>query len=267
MGNTTNPEKWDAKQRLAFIEEAAFWRGWVQRSDLAGEFGISLPQASADLQAYLELNPAGLIYDLNAKRYVPSGDMVLKFSAGDLDRAIGRFLGVESKSAVSKDRVASIDLPYRAPPRAIARDLFRAVVGKSGIEINYLSINSSTEGWRWISPHAFAHDGYRWHVRAYCHRDHTYKDFVLGRIGKTKPPHEHELPSKDDDAWNTWETIKLRAHSKLTDIQRRAVEMDFEMKRGAVSLKVRRSMINYTLAYLRLVDSAEFPRLLELAST
>lgn len=263
MGNTTNPDKWDAKQRLEFIEQAAFWRGWLQRADLVGEFGISLPQASADLQAYLEQNPDSLEYDLNAKRYVASSDMRLKFTSGNLDHAIGRFLGARSKDRLPTDRVALIDLPYRATPLPIAKDVFRAVAGKLGIEVNYLSVNSNTEGWRWISPHAFAHDGYRWHVRAYCHRDHSYKDFVLGRMSKTKPPLEYTQPSKEDADWNTWETIRLKAHSKLSEIQRRAVELDFDMKQGGVALRVRRSMMNYTLAYLRLTQGIDFPRLLE----
>lgn len=265
MGNTTNPEKWDAQRRLEFIEQAAFWRGWVQRSDLTGEFGISLPQASADLQAYLALNPEGLEYDLKAKHYAASPDMVLKLSSPELGQAITRFLAIEAKSSVSRDRVALIDLPYRTTPTNVSRDLFRAVVRKLGVEIYYFSIRSSTEGWRWITPHAFAHDGYRWHVRAFCHRDKTYKDFVIGRISKTKPPLPHEKPACQDADWDTYETIKLRPHSKLSDTQRRAIELDFEMKRGAVSLSVRRSMKNYTLAYLRLIDADNFPQLLQLA--
>jgi predicted DNA-binding transcriptional regulator YafY len=264
MGNTTNPKRWDAKRRLEFIERTAFWRGYVQRSDLAAEFGISLPQATADLQAYLELNPRSLEYDLSAKRYVAAPEMTLKLTMGDLGRAIADFLGKESKGAVSPDRVASIDLPYRALSVTVSRDLFRAVTQGLALEIHYLSINSSTEIWRWITPHAFAHDGYRWHVRAFCHRDKNYKDFVIGRISITKPPVAHEPPLTADTDWNTWETLKLRPHSKLTETQRRAIELDFEMKRGVVSLNVRRSMKIYTLAYLRLINTDSFPRLLEL---
>jgi hypothetical protein len=65
--------------------------------------------------------------------------------------------------------------------------------------------------------------------------------------------------------WNTWEKLRLRPHRKLTAIQRRAVELDYDMRRGLVVMEVRRSMKNYTLAYLRLCESDEFPKLLELA--
>ncbi|MCB1103358.1 MAG: WYL domain-containing protein [Opitutaceae bacterium] len=264
MGNTTNPTRWDARRRLEFIELAAFWRGWIQRSDLANEFGQSLPQASSDLQAYMEINPDGLHYDLNAKRYFGAADMELKLARIDLADAVAKFLGSEGKSLITGDKIASIDLPFRAIPPAVARDVFRAIAQSRALEINYLSINGNTEGWRWITPRAFAHDGYRWHVRAYCHRDEAYKDFVIGRMSKTRPPVEQEKPRFDDHDWNTWETIRLKPHSKLTDIQRRAIEQDFEMRRGAVTLKVRKSMKNYTLSYLRLIKPIGFPELLEL---
>ena len=265
MGNTTNPTRWDARRRLEFIEQSAFWRGWIQRADLTEKFSLSLPQASADLQAYLAINPSGLEYDLNAKRYLGAPNMTLKISSADLGQAVQNFLETESKSAVSSDQVASIDLPYRTPAPAIARDLFRAVMRHLAVEIYYLSVSGNTETWRWISPHAFAHDGYRWHVRAFCHRDGSYKDFVLGRISKSRAPQSRGQPVPTDLDWQTWDTIKIQAHAKLSEIQKRAVEMDYDMKHGVVSLKVRRSMKNYTLAYLRLADASTFPQLLELA--
>jgi hypothetical protein len=36
--------------------------------------------------------------------------------------------------------------------------------------------------WRRMTPHAFGYDGFRWHVRAYCHLDNKFKDFLLPRI-------------------------------------------------------------------------------------
>src|SRR5215475_10937298 len=97
MGNRTNPAKWDARQRLEFIEEAAFWRGWVQRSDLGNRFGLSRPQASADLKSYQELNPNALRYDLHAKRYWGTEAMKLAITDPDFVRATHRFLGPEAK--------------------------------------------------------------------------------------------------------------------------------------------------------------------------
>ena len=49
MGNISNPENWAARERLRFIERAAFWRGWLQREEMARVFGQSVQQCSADL--------------------------------------------------------------------------------------------------------------------------------------------------------------------------------------------------------------------------
>ena len=60
------------EQRLEFIEFRLFWEGVVNRSDLVGRFGVSVPQASNDLTAYRQLAPENVIYDLSGKRYVPA---------------------------------------------------------------------------------------------------------------------------------------------------------------------------------------------------
>jgi hypothetical protein len=264
MGNRTNPKKWDAQQRLAFIEDAAFWRGWVGRADLVQAFGLSPSQISADISAYLELNPGALAYDPRAKRYWGAAEMELHLTTADLSRAIGRFLGPEAKGGAICDRLASIDLPVRTAPAPIVRDLFRAICRQHRLEIHYYSLTSARAQWRWISPHAFAHDGYRWHVRAFCHEDDSYKDFVIGRVAASRSPVAGQPPPVLDVDWNTWEKIRLCPDRGLDSVQRRAVELDYGMHHGQISLTVRRSMKDYTLAYLRLADTSRFPRQLEL---
>jgi hypothetical protein len=57
MENKTKERNWAATERLRFIESCAWWKGVVQRQDLAGLFGISMAQASSDLQRYLSKSP------------------------------------------------------------------------------------------------------------------------------------------------------------------------------------------------------------------
>ena len=61
---------WSVEQRLEFIEFRLFWEGKVRRADLVDEFGISVPQASADIQRYDALAPGNIEYDASAKTYV-----------------------------------------------------------------------------------------------------------------------------------------------------------------------------------------------------
>ena len=49
--------RWGIERRLEFIEFRLFWDGHVNRSDLMAAFGISINQASADLNRYLGMAP------------------------------------------------------------------------------------------------------------------------------------------------------------------------------------------------------------------
>lgn len=264
MGNKTNTNNWNARTRLIHIERLAHWRGWVRRTDLCERFEISIPQASADLAAYMRLNPAALHYDSSSKRYVAAKEMVCKLREPAFDDAID-IINHNSGSISQNDRVTRIDLPSRHIPAAAARDVIRAILGKLSLEIYYFSIHSATERWRWITPHALAHDGYRWHVRAWCHEDKDYKDFVLGRISKARSLSDVGVPSKPDEEWTTWVKLRLRPHHNLDPVQRKAIEHDYAMKNGSATLRVRKAMLGYTLAYLGLLpQSQDVARHLEL---
>jgi hypothetical protein len=51
-GNKSNDRNRAAMERLRFIEACAWWKGLVNRQDLAGLFGVSMAQVSSALQRY-----------------------------------------------------------------------------------------------------------------------------------------------------------------------------------------------------------------------
>lgn len=257
MGNITNLHSYSAKERLLYLERVAYWRGWVRRSDVAERFGVSIPQASADLAAYLKANPEGLSYNASTKRYEGAANMRCRLGTPDLADGLAVLSGI----ADSVNR-AHIDLPSRTADPAVLRDTVRATARSVPIGIYYFSVHSDRESWRTIVPRAFAHDGYRWHIRAWCMEDSSFKDFVVGRITRTRPSDETIVPPSDRE-WETWVTVRFRPHRALGEAQRKAIEHDFAMKRGVCSLKVRKAMLGYTLAYLG-VSLEDRPRLLEL---
>lgn len=59
--------------RLIWIDAMLTNVGTIQRADIARMFLISIPQASADLQAYRRAHPDGLTYDTRDKCYRRSG--------------------------------------------------------------------------------------------------------------------------------------------------------------------------------------------------
>jgi predicted DNA-binding transcriptional regulator YafY len=255
MGNKTNTENWNARERLMHIERLAYWRGWVRRTDLCSRFEISIPQASADLGAYIRLNPSALHYDRISKRYLAANEMVCKLKAPAFEDALS-FISNSTPFSPAEEPVARIDLPSRHIPVEAARNLIRAISSKLSLEIYYFSIHSGTERWRRITPHALAHDGYRWHTRAWCHEDQDYKDFVLGRIAKTRSLLDAGSPVKPDVGWTTWVKLQFRPHHRLDAVQRKAIEHDYAMKNGCAMLRVRKAMLDYTLAYLRLLPDS-----------
>lgn len=64
------PMNWCKQQRMQWIAETLRVFGFINREHLERKFGISQPQASADLNAFMRDNPAAMTYDLSAKRYV-----------------------------------------------------------------------------------------------------------------------------------------------------------------------------------------------------
>src|SRR4051812_14242301 len=71
--------RWGIERRLEFVEFRLFWEEGVNRSDIVGEFGVSVPQASKDLALYQEQAPDNIRYDRSLKRYFASETFRPKF--------------------------------------------------------------------------------------------------------------------------------------------------------------------------------------------
>jgi hypothetical protein len=61
---------WFANYRQQWIADALDVYGFVNREHLQRKFGISVPQASIDLQRFLRAHPGDVQYDLSRKCYV-----------------------------------------------------------------------------------------------------------------------------------------------------------------------------------------------------
>jgi predicted DNA-binding transcriptional regulator YafY len=99
-------------------------------------------------------------------------------------------------------------------------------------------------------------DGLRWHVRAFCHIEHRFKDFLLSRclqIGKMGEPLARATQDLD---WHSFFDVVLVPNPKLSRAQKATIERDYGMKDGRCVLKVRRAFLYYLDKRLRL-DVAE----------
>lgn len=61
--------RWAEQQRIDWIGARINQRRKINRADIMEKFGISLPQASHDLQTFIKLHPGVLKYDLKTKCY------------------------------------------------------------------------------------------------------------------------------------------------------------------------------------------------------
>lgn len=106
--------------------------------------------------------------------------------------------------------------------------------------------------WRWITPHGFGFDGLRWHVRAFCHRNIQFLDFVLGRCLEAAETGPAEARAEDDWQWQRIFDVTLEPNPELTEGQRRAIALDYGMTDAKVTVPVRFALLYYFNKRLRL---------------
>lgn len=251
------------EERFSFIELRVFWHGRINRADLQRRFGVSQTQASQDFKLYQELAPDNLIYDGVEKTYLPSESFSARFAELSADSYLAPLMSIGSGLLSPQDawlrQIPEFHVtpsPARGIHPEILRDVVRAVDDREALEICYQSMSVPDPSWRSIEPHAYAFDGFRWHVRAFCLKDRTFKDFLLSRILSTRHP-DNPVPATtsgaDDAAWNSWASLVIAPHPELSEGQRRAIVFDYGMdEQGQSVIKVRRAMLYYALKRLGL---------------
>lgn len=240
---------WSRRQRLRYLEALAYWKGSFRRADLLDRFDIGIQRVSDDIQEYLRRNPEALVYDRNEKLYRATTDMKPIFGQVDLEEALGLLGKREAAAGPWFDRVT---LPARQMKPRVLQLLFRAVATNRSIHVRYASLNSATFRWRWLTPHAFAHDGYRWHVRAFCHEERKFKDFVIGRISDTDVFGEPAASARDDLEWTKIARLQLTAAPTLSESELRALQLDFGLSGRRLTVPIRAALALYAFAQLGL---------------
>ena len=265
MAQSTPTLKWGVERRLEFIEFRLFWEGGVNRSDIINTFDVSVPQASKDLTLYQDRAPNNAFYDKSAKRYVASEHFEPHFLKPDPDGYLSRLRSVAeglidlSESWITQVPDTDIALtPRRDIDAAVLRTVLGAVRDRRSVNARYQSMSKDRPDpiWRRITPHAFGHDGFRWHVRAYCHVTDKFKDFLLPRILGIGALGEPGMAANQDALWHGRFGVEIGPHPDLTPSQKAVVAKDYGMEGGSVVLTVRYAMLFYVLKRLGLLGDA-----------
>ncbi|WP_269621353.1 WYL domain-containing protein [Zhongshania sp. BJYM1] len=246
-------DKYDVLQRLTVIELLALWEGRLVTNRLVNWFGISRQQASGDIRRYLtEHNPGSLIHDPSLKAYVPSPTFKPVLTHGHVNEYFDMLSGHSSDttSAVveTEDCLTGVRLPDRAVRPEVVREVVNACRTGSSLKIVYASMSNPAWAERIISPHSLVYTGFRWHVRAYCHKRNEFRDLLLSRIDRVPKPSEAPAPlPAEDTLWQESVTINLVANLKLSEVQRSLVEVDYGMPEGRLQIVVRKALAHYTI--------------------
>jgi hypothetical protein len=269
MADSLTTLKWGVERRLEFIEFRLFWEGGVNRSDIIDMFDVSVPQASKDLTLYQERAPHNAFYDKSAKRYVASDKFEPHFLKPDPDGYLSRLRSVaEGVINLSESWITGLPdtdialTPRREIDAAVLRAVLGAVRDHRSLDVYYQSMSRDRPDptWRRITPHAFGYDGFRWHVRAYCHLTDKFKDFLLPRILDFGDLDEPGANAEGDSLWQEGVDVEIGPHPDLAPAQKAVVAKDYGMEGGSVVLTVRYAMLFYVLKRLGLLgDAAKLP--------
>ena len=265
--NQLLPARWGQERRLEFIEFRLQWERRVNRTDLVNYFSISIPQASLDFARYRELAPTNAVYDVLQKTYVASDsfkpilirdsaeDYLTRLWATSTEAMSGNstFLGWTPDTGIVRD-------PARRVDSAVLRTVLLASRERRSVRIKYQSMSSPGPSLRLVSPHALGFDGRRWHMRAYCHTRHEFRDFVLGRVHAVYLEGATEIDAKSDTDWNNFIEAIIVPHPHLSSDQRKIVEADYCMENGRLILRVQEALLLYHLDHLGLLEQRENPR-------
>lgn len=253
--------RWGQERRLELIDFRLRWDGRLNRADLIAFFGISVPQASLDIARYTELAPTNLQYDRSARVYLATEEFRPLYPSSSPSRFFNEVLATasgvlpEEASLLGwRPPIAVVPVPGREVEPGRLKMLLRAVRERRGLRVLYQSLSRAEPAWRELSPHAFAHDGFRWHVRAYCHERQDFLDFVIPRMLEAK---EAELVGPDpeqDTEWHTEVELVLTPNPKLPLAHQRAIAMDYGMTDGSTRLRCRRALLFYVLQHLGLLQ-------------
>lgn len=258
--------RWSIERRLEFIEFRLFWDGQVNRSDLMAAFGISINQASADLNRYLGMAPGNMVYDKSARTYVRGDRFEPLFLRTDPACYLSQLRSISDGIATQEEtwirQLPAFDTvrsPGRGTDAGNLRAVLEAIHNRQAIDVEYQSLSSPAPRWRWIAPHALAFDGFRWHARAYCFTAGCFKDFLLARILGIRNSRPSDIDPARDADWHTLVTFEIGPHPGLSDAQKKVIALDYGMRNGKARITVRNALLYYTLRRLGL-DTAPSAR-------
>lgn len=240
--------------RFHFIEQLIWWEGQINATHLTDKYNITRAHASNLLKEYRQQYPNNISYDQSAKAFLINES----FNASSNQTDFADYLHTVATSNNTKNsKLAVCALEVEAPLRNIhaeqVRPILKAMREKLAIDIGYISLSSPDYLDRIIEPHALIFDGLRWHIRAYCRKNESYRDFTLSRFnGEAVFEGKATTTAAQDEKWQTMVDIVIQPDPRLNEKQQQIIANDFQMENGTKTINTRAALVNYLLLRLRI---------------
>lgn len=198
-----------------------------------------------------------MIYDRNARRFIPAPTFAPKFLKPVANRQLLQLVAIGSELVdVLKTwldtlpLIGVVPMPQRGVGIMTMRWILEAMRGGMSIPIEYQSVNRVETLKRDIEPRALGYYGVRWHIRAFCLRIRDFRDFVLSRIVNTGSTSQRTMDTSADHEWVNEIDIVLAPNSGLSEGARRGLAKKYAMARGRLRLSTRVAPAFYLIRHL-----------------
>jgi predicted DNA-binding transcriptional regulator YafY len=91
-------------------------------------------------------------------------------------------------------------------------------------------------------------------MRAFCHKNGDFRDFLLSRILEVETRYADQERSHEDHAWHHIVQLVLAPHPQLKAAHRGVIELDYGMRGGQCFLECRQALLFYVLQQLGLLE-------------
>lgn len=258
----SNTSSWGQERRLEFIDFRLQWEGSISIDELTSFFNCPKTQATADMRCYVEIAPKNVITDRRRSTFTATPEFTPVFATSNADTYLEKLMsstGYMSNTAFMGwcPPFATVPTPYRELSTEILVRLKKAMQREQEILVRYQGIRNTSAEERWIAPHALAFDGFRWHVRAFCHKHQEFRDFLIARIVAIADIRPISISARRDHCWHKVAELIIVPHPGLSDAAARIVALDYGMEDGEVILPCRHALLFYLLRHLNLLESSE----------
>jgi len=261
------PFRWDLLLRYRYIETIALWEGRLTTRHLCDTFGIGRQQASKDINNYIrEVGEGNLVYDKYLKGYKPRDEFEPRVTQGLADEYLhlmarnNELSNMFESLSLNVGNVEVMSMPVRDVRPDVLRPIMQAARQQRRLEVDYVSLNNPDREGRIIVPHTLVYTGLRWHVRAWCEKNQSYRDFVLSRFRDTPEIMDPSPYGAEGDAeWNQQVILEITPDPRLSPAQQEVVEVDYGMVNGSLQIPTRGKLVPYALRLLHIDTRGEHP--------